>query len=75
MSAIAGFGDQDQRLPKEPVQTSESSLLQNHSDELHFDPQKAREIHEEIVGKSYNSLSKEDVDALLRMRVLLCMPA
>ncbi|KAK9273053.1 hypothetical protein L1049_017860 [Liquidambar formosana] len=46
---------------------SKAAHLQNICDELHFDPQKASEIHE-------GELNDEDVAALLRLRVMLCIP-
>lgn len=59
---------------------SKAAFLQNLCDELHFDPQKASETHEEIYRQklqqsvSKGELSEEDVAALLRIRVLLCIP-
>ncbi|MQL41380.1 hypothetical protein EI012_26080, partial [Escherichia coli] len=47
----------------------------------HFDPQKASELHEEIYRQKLQQcvagdgeLSEEDVAALLRLRVMLCIP-
>lgn len=60
--------------------TSKAAFLQNLCAELHFDPQKASEIHEEIYRQklqqsvSKGELSEDDVTALLRIRVLLCIP-
>ncbi|KAK4274891.1 hypothetical protein QN277_018054 [Acacia crassicarpa] len=59
---------------------SKAMFLQNLCDELHFDPQKASEIHEEIYRQKLQQcvaggeLSEEDVSALLRLRVMLCIP-
>ncbi|KAI4305351.1 hypothetical protein L6164_028722 [Bauhinia variegata] len=59
---------------------SKAAFLQNICDELHFDPQKASEIHEEIYRQKLQQcvadgeLSDEDVSALLRLRVMLCIP-
>ncbi|XP_028768886.1 protein TIC110, chloroplastic [Neltuma alba] len=59
---------------------SKATFLQNLCDELHFDPQKASEIHEEIYRQKLQQcvadgeLSEEDVSALLRLRVMLCIP-
>ncbi|KAF8397149.1 hypothetical protein HHK36_016056 [Tetracentron sinense] len=59
---------------------SKAAFLQNLCDELHFDPQKASEIHEEIYRQKLQQsvadgeLSEESVAALLRLRVLLCVP-
>ncbi|KAK9154075.1 hypothetical protein Sjap_001555 [Stephania japonica] len=59
---------------------SKASFLQNLCEELHFDPQKASEIHEEIYRQKLQQsladgeLSQEDVSALLRLRVMLCVP-
>ncbi|XP_058092916.1 protein TIC110, chloroplastic-like [Magnolia sinica] len=60
--------------------TSKAAFLQNLCDELHFDPQKASEIHEEIYRQKLQQsvadgeLSDEDVAVLLRLRVMLCIP-
>ncbi|XP_019432221.1 PREDICTED: protein TIC110, chloroplastic-like [Lupinus angustifolius] len=59
---------------------SKAKFLQNLCDELHFDPQKASELHEEIYRQKLQQcvadgeLSEEDVAALLRLRVMLCIP-
>ncbi|XP_073112675.1 protein TIC110, chloroplastic [Elaeis guineensis] len=59
---------------------SKAAFLQNLCEELHFDPQKASGIHEEIYRQKLQlsvtdgELSEEDVTALLRLRVLLCIP-
>ncbi|KAK7300831.1 hypothetical protein RJT34_11682 [Clitoria ternatea] len=59
---------------------SKAAFLQNLCDELHFDPQKASELHEEIYRQKLQQcvadgeLSEEDVAALLRLRVMLCIP-
>ncbi|XP_061339524.1 protein TIC110, chloroplastic-like [Gastrolobium bilobum] len=59
---------------------SKAAFLQKLCDELHFDPQKASEIHEEIYRQKLQQLvadgelSEEDVSALLRLRVMLCIP-
>ncbi|KAK7276097.1 hypothetical protein RIF29_17230 [Crotalaria pallida] len=59
---------------------SKAKFLQNLCDELHFDPEKASELHEEIYRQKLQQcvadgeLSEEDVAALLRLRVMLCIP-
>ncbi|KAH9668220.1 protein TIC110 [Citrus sinensis] len=59
---------------------SKASFLQSLCEELHFDPQKASEIHEEIYRQKLQQcvadgeLNDEDVAALLRLRVMLCVP-
>lgn len=59
---------------------SKAAFLQNLCDELHFDPQKASELHEEIYRTKLQQcvadgeLNDEDVAALLKLRVLLCVP-
>lgn len=59
---------------------SKAAFLQNLCDQLRFDPQKASEIHQEIYRQKLQQclvdgeLSEEDVKALLRLRVLLCIP-
>ncbi|KAL3752492.1 hypothetical protein ACJRO7_013190 [Eucalyptus globulus] len=59
---------------------SKAVFLQNLCEELRFDPQKASEIHEEIYRQKLQQcvadgeLSEEDVKALLRLRVMLCIP-
>ncbi|KAE9606040.1 hypothetical protein Lal_00025003 [Lupinus albus] len=62
------------------VADSKAKFLQNLCDELHFDPQKASELHEEIYRQKLQQcvaggeLSEDDVAALLRLRVMLCIP-
>lgn len=59
---------------------SKAAFLQNICDELHFDPKKASEIHEEIYRQKLQQcvadgeLNEEDVAILLRLRVMLCVP-
>ncbi|XP_045827336.1 protein TIC110, chloroplastic-like [Trifolium pratense] len=59
---------------------SKAAFLQNLCDELHFDPQKASELHEEIYRQKLQlcvadgELNDEDVAALLKLRVMLCVP-
>ncbi|KAF5727299.1 hypothetical protein HS088_TW22G00992 [Tripterygium wilfordii] len=59
---------------------SKAAFLQKLCDELHFDPQKASEVHEEIYRQKLQrcvadgELSDEHVAALLRLRVMLCIP-
>lgn len=59
---------------------SKANYLQNLCDQLRFDPEKASEIHEEIYRQKLQQclvdgeLSEEDVKALLRVRVMLCVP-
>ncbi|OMO82975.1 chloroplastic-like protein [Corchorus capsularis] len=59
---------------------SKAAFLQNLCEELHFDPQKASEIHEEIYRKKLQQcvadgeLDDKDVSALLKVRVMLCIP-
>ncbi|GAU27288.1 hypothetical protein TSUD_125690 [Trifolium subterraneum] len=59
---------------------SKAAFLQNLCDELHFDPQKACKIHEEIYRQKLQhlvtggELSEEGAAALLRLRVMLCIP-
>ncbi|KAJ7959915.1 TIC110 protein, chloroplastic [Quillaja saponaria] len=61
------------------IADSKAEFLQNLCDELHFDPQKASETHEEIYRQKLQQcmadgeLSEEDVAALLRLRVMLCV--
>ncbi|KAL3752495.1 hypothetical protein ACJRO7_013193 [Eucalyptus globulus] len=58
---------------------SKAVFLQNLCEELRFDPQKASEIHEEIYRQKLQQcvadgeLSEENVKALLRVRVMLCI--
>ncbi|KAJ0007478.1 hypothetical protein Pint_30706 [Pistacia integerrima] len=59
---------------------SKAAFLQNLCGELHFDPEKASEIHEEIYRQKLQQcvadgeLDETDVAALLRLRVMLCIP-
>ncbi|KAL9236764.1 hypothetical protein vseg_011398 [Gypsophila vaccaria] len=59
---------------------SKAAFLQKLCDQLRFDPLKASGIHEEIYRQklqqclSDGELSEDDVKALLRLRVLLCVP-
>ncbi|CAA6660590.1 unnamed protein product [Spirodela intermedia] len=59
---------------------SKAAFLQTLCDELRFDPQKASEIHQEIYRHKLQQcvadkeLGEEDVAALLRLRVMLCIP-
>ncbi|KDP30450.1 hypothetical protein JCGZ_17138 [Jatropha curcas] len=59
---------------------SKAAFLQNLCEELHFDALKATEIHEEIYRQKLQQcvadgeLSEEDVVALNRLRVMLCIP-
>ncbi|MCH93823.1 protein TIC110 chloroplastic-like [Trifolium medium] len=59
---------------------SKAAFLQNLCDELHFDPLKASELHEEIYRQKLQQcvadgeLNDEDVAALLKLRVMLCVP-
>ncbi|XP_065880320.1 protein TIC110, chloroplastic [Euphorbia lathyris] len=59
---------------------SKAAFLQNLCEELHFDAQKATEIHKEIYRQKLQQcvangeLSEEDVVALNRLRVMLCIP-
>ncbi|KAJ7564728.1 hypothetical protein O6H91_02G030900 [Diphasiastrum complanatum] len=59
---------------------SKAVFLQNLCDSLHFDPENASKVHEEIYRQKLEqcvadgSLSDEDVSALLRLRILLCIP-
>ncbi|ERN08576.1 protein TIC110, chloroplastic [Amborella trichopoda] len=62
------------------IATSKAAYLQNLCEELHFDPQKASEIHEDIYKQKLQQavadgdLSDDDVASLLRLRVMLCIP-
>ncbi|CAI0549088.1 unnamed protein product [Linum tenue] len=62
------------------VADSKAAFLQNLCEELHFDPLKAKEIHEEIYRQKLQQciadgeLSDADVKSLLRLRVMLCIP-
>ncbi|CAB4282082.1 unnamed protein product [Prunus armeniaca] len=59
---------------------SKAAFLQNICEELHFDPERASQIHEEIYRQKLQlcvadgELNEEDVAALLRLRVMLCIP-
>ncbi|PHT61603.1 Protein, chloroplastic [Capsicum annuum] len=59
---------------------SKAAYLQNLCEELNFDPQKALEIHEEIYRQKLlqlvadGELDDEDVKALERLQVMLCVP-
>ncbi|XWS71924.1 hypothetical protein CRYUN_Cryun03dG0180200 [Craigia yunnanensis] len=59
---------------------SKAAFLQNLCEELHFDPEKASEVHEEIYWKKLQQcvadgeLDENDAAALLRVRVMLCIP-
>ncbi|CAM6105340.1 unnamed protein product [Calypogeia fissa] len=59
---------------------SKAAYLQTLCEELKFDPRKAGELHEEIYRQKLEqcladgSLSEADIAALLRLRVLLCIP-
>ncbi|KAB1225703.1 hypothetical protein CJ030_MR1G008908 [Morella rubra] len=59
---------------------SKAAFLQNLCDELHFDPQRASGIHEEIYRQKLEQcvadgeLDESDVSALLKLRVMLCIP-
>ncbi|CAN4115766.1 unnamed protein product [Withania somnifera] len=59
---------------------SKAAYLQNICEELNFDPQKALEIHEEIYRQKLQQLvvdgelGDEDVKALERLQVMLCVP-
>ncbi|KAM1099304.1 hypothetical protein TB2_005799 [Malus domestica] len=59
---------------------SKAAFLQNICEELHFDPQRAIQIHEEIYRQKLQQcvadgeLNDDDVAALLRLRVMLCIP-
>ncbi|KAK8480681.1 hypothetical protein V6N13_094256 [Hibiscus sabdariffa] len=59
---------------------SKAAFLQNLCEELHFDPEKASEIHEEIYRKKLQQcvadgeLDDSDVAGLLKVRVMLCIP-
>ncbi|XAR58858.1 hypothetical protein NMG60_11014424 [Bertholletia excelsa] len=60
--------------------SSKAEFLQNLCDELHFDPQKAIEIHEEIYRQklqravSEGELGTEDVKSLELLQIMLCIP-
>ncbi|CAN4128372.1 unnamed protein product [Withania somnifera] len=59
---------------------SKAAYLQNLCEELNFDPQKALKIHEEIYRQKLQQLvadgelGDEDVKALERLQVMLCVP-
>lgn len=71
--AAAVGGDLDQA-------PSKASFLQSLCDSLHFDPEKAKEVHEDIYRQklqqclSDGDLGEDDVKALRRLHVLLCLP-
>ncbi|XAR58860.1 hypothetical protein NMG60_11014426 [Bertholletia excelsa] len=60
--------------------SSKAEFLQNLCDKLHFDPQKAIEIHEEIYRQklqravSDGELSTEDIKSLELLQIMLCIP-
>jgi hypothetical protein len=62
------------------AQDSKAKYLQKLCEELHFDAQKAGAIHEEIYRQKLQQcvtdgeLSDDNVAALLRLRVMLCIP-
>ncbi|KAJ0244893.1 Protein TIC110 [Hirschfeldia incana] len=62
------------------AQDSKAKYLQKLCQELHFDAQKASAIHEEIYRQKLQQcvtdgeLSDDNVAALLRLRVMLCIP-
>ncbi|KAL0697390.1 hypothetical protein Bca4012_053512 [Brassica carinata] len=62
------------------AQDSKAKYLQKLCEELHFDAQKASAIHEEIYRQKLQQyvtdgeLSDDNVAALLRLRVMLCIP-
>ncbi|KAF8094062.1 hypothetical protein N665_0371s0041 [Sinapis alba] len=62
------------------AQDSKAKYLQRLCEELHFDAQKASAIHEEIYRQKLQQcvtdgeLSDDNVAALLRLRVMLCIP-
>ncbi|XP_020093694.1 protein TIC110, chloroplastic [Ananas comosus] len=59
---------------------SKAAFLQNLCEELHFDPENASKIHEEIYRQKLQQfvadgeLSKEDVESLMSYQVRLCIP-
>ncbi|KAL3517987.1 hypothetical protein ACH5RR_020576 [Cinchona calisaya] len=59
---------------------SKAAYLQNLCEELHFDVEKAVEIHEEIYRQKLQqavtdgALSDEDVKALERLQIMFCIP-
>nr|GMD14051.1 protein TIC110, chloroplastic [Ipomoea batatas] len=59
---------------------SKAAYLQNLCEELHFDPQKAIEIHQDIYRQklqqavSDGELSDEDVNSLEQLQIMLCIP-
>ncbi|KAI7727898.1 hypothetical protein M8C21_010187 [Ambrosia artemisiifolia] len=59
---------------------SKAAFLQNLCEELHFDPEKAIEIHEAIYRQNLQQyvndgeLSDEEVKSLERLQVMLCLP-
>ncbi|WZZ20309.1 hypothetical protein YC2023_121696 [Brassica napus] len=62
------------------AQDSKAKYLQKLCEELHFDAQKASAIHEDIYRQKLQQcvtdgeLSDDNVAALLRLRVMLCIP-
>eukprot|EP00252_Welwitschia_mirabilis_P003221 TRINITY_DN13309_c0_g1_i1.p1 TRINITY_DN13309_c0_g1~~TRINITY_DN13309_c0_g1_i1.p1 ORF type:complete len:982 (-),score=224.75 TRINITY_DN13309_c0_g1_i1:486-3431(-) len=60
--------------------SSKAAFLQNLCDELHFDPNKASQIHQELYKQKLQQcvldgeLSKQDVATLLNLRVMFCIP-
>ncbi|XP_072984066.1 protein TIC110, chloroplastic isoform X1 [Typha latifolia] len=59
---------------------SKAAFLQNLCEELHFDPENASKMHEEIYRQKLQQfvadgeLSKEEVEALMAYQVRLCIP-
>ncbi|KAL3625836.1 hypothetical protein CASFOL_030365 [Castilleja foliolosa] len=60
---------------------SKAAYLQNICEELHFDPEKAIEIHEEIYRRKLqqlvadkSELSDEDVKTLEQIQIMFCIP-
>ncbi|KAH7443068.1 hypothetical protein KP509_02G017700 [Ceratopteris richardii] len=60
--------------------SSKAAFLQSLCDKLRFDPEKAKELHEEIYKQKLQQclsdgvLSDDDAKALRRLHVLLCLP-
>ncbi|MCO5608125.1 hypothetical protein L7F22_062331 [Adiantum nelumboides] len=71
--AVAVGGELDQA-------SSKASFLQSLCDSLRFDPEKAKEVHEEIYRQKLQQclsdgvISEDDAKALRRLHVLLCLP-
>lgn len=71
--AAAAGGELDQA-------SSKASFLQGLCDDLRFDPEKAKEVHEDIYRQklqqclSNGELDEDDAKALRRLHVLLCLP-